>query len=110
MEEKESEDTGLENDSDETITETEKVSEQTCLDIRFPNLLERKSQKKVISQHIVLSQENIVLSSHSEKDMSEPNKGDNSLWKFRTPKRCSKCVPEETQTTTDKENEGWLKK
>ena len=67
---------------------------------------ETKSQEKVIDQQIVRSQEIIVLSSHSEKETSESKKGHDSLWK----KKCSKYVPEETLSATDKENEGWLKK
>ena len=43
-----------------------------------------------------------MLSSDQEKETSESKKGDDSLWKFRPPKKCSKYVPGETQAKTDK--------
>ena len=76
------------------------------MDFKLSKNSETKSQEKVINQRIVPSQEIIVLSSDSEKKKLEPKTGNDSLWKFRPPEKCSKYVPEATLTAMDKENEG----
>ena len=69
-----------------------------------------KSQGKSLIQQNSTSQEIIVLRSDSEIETSEPKKSEDSLWKLRPPKTCSKYVPEDEQDKDFKENEGWLKK
>ena len=85
------------------------VLEQTTLEVQSSNFSDARYQEKVMIQQNIDSQEIIVLSSDSEEKTSEPKICDDSLWKLRPAKKCSKYGPKEIQVKTDKENEGWLK-
>ena len=78
-------------DSDETVSE-ENVSENT---VRPTSIFDFRCK----------TQEIIYVSSDSENDVAEGKTDKDLMWKFRSPKKCSKYIPEEVP---ERQEIGWL--
>ena len=104
--EKDSEETVLLQDSEETATDKEQIIHQ-----KQPNIQKCKAQLVSKFSQNERFQEIISISSDSEKETkSEPKKSDKDLWKFRLPKKSSKYVPETREDVESKDNDKWLSK
>ena len=104
--EKDSEETVLLQNSEETATDKEQITHQ-----KQPNFQNCKAQSSSKFSQNERFQEIISISSDSEKETkSEPKKSDKDLWKFRLPKKSSKYVPETRVDEESKDNNKWLSK
>jgi hypothetical protein len=71
---------------------------------------EDKAVKKAMFLEAIKSHEVIELISDSEKETSEQKLGEDLSWKQRSPKKSSKCNPEEPDIKKQLASEGWLTK
>ena len=101
--EKDSEETVLLQDSEETFTDKEQTTHQNQ-----QNIQSYKAQSGSKLSQNERFQEIISVSSDSEKKQPEPKRSEKELWKFRHPKKSNKYVPETREDVENKDNEQWL--